>query len=258
MERPMSHIISPALASSVDSFIAAYGPSTKSFISFTTNRDFDPDINTPWQESAERLGDLVESRTGKERVRIVFAGQVHGKTVSACMNTEPGIDRVENCDALITNAANVMLVIRTADCVPLVLLDEQAHICAAVHAGWKGTLENVTAETVAAMRRLGASTERIRAWVGPAVSEKCYEVDADLMARFQERYGNLGRFSNDMKLDLSELNVLQAVETGIPSEFIARSNLCTYSLKHLFHSHRRQGTLRGHQFTICGFLDDKK
>ncbi|MEO8377610.1 MAG: peptidoglycan editing factor PgeF [Candidatus Sumerlaeota bacterium] len=253
----MSNIISPALASSVDSFIAAYGPSTKSFVSFTTNRDFDPDINTPWQESAEKLADLVETRTGKDRVRIVFAGQVHGKSVTACMNSEPGIDRIENCDALITNVSNVLLVIRTADCVPLVLLDEQAHICAAVHAGWKGTLENVTADTVAAMRRLGASAKRIRAWVGPAISEKSYEVGEEILSQFQEKYGNLGQFSTDSRLDLAELNVLQATEAGIPSEFIARSNLCTYSLKHLFHSHRRQGTLRGHQFTICGFLDDQ-
>ncbi|MCC6546281.1 peptidoglycan editing factor PgeF [Candidatus Sumerlaeota bacterium] len=254
----MSKTISPALASSVDSFIAAYGPSTKSFVSFTTNRDFDPDINTPWQESAERLAELVESRTGCDGARIVFAGQVHGRNVMACMNAQAGIDRVENCDALITNTSNVLLVIRTADCVPLVLLDEQAHICAAVHAGWKGTLENVTAATVEHMQRLGASAGRIRAWVGPAISEKCYEVGGDVLSQFQSRHGKLGCFTNESRLDLAELNVLQAIEAGIPSEFIARSNLCTYSLKHLFHSHRRQGTLRGHQFTICGFLDDRK
>lgn len=90
-------------------------------------------------------------------------------------------------DALATDRPGVVLGIVTADCAPVLLADREAGVIAAAHAGWRGALGGVIANTVAAMERLGARRDRVAAAIGPAIGRASYEVDEGLRARFPDK-----------------------------------------------------------------------
>lgn len=102
--------------------------------------------------------------------RLADMHQVHGARV-----VEAGGPR-EECDALVTDQPDVALMVRVADCVPVLLADPRAGVLGAAHAGRPGLAAGVVPRTVAAMRDLGAV--EVRAWLGPSVCGRCYEVPA--------------------------------------------------------------------------------
>ncbi len=100
--------------------------------------------------------------------------QVHGGDV---VRAAPGGPRA-SADALVTGEADVVLLVRAADCVPVLLADPAVGVLGAAHAGRQGVAAEVVPHTVAAMRDLGARA--LTAWVGPHVCGSCYEVPEDL------------------------------------------------------------------------------
>ncbi len=109
--------------------------------------------------------------------RLVFAEQVHGNEV-AVVDHDHG--DVPVADALVTTDPDLALVIRVADCVPLLLADPRAGVIAAVHAGRAGAVAGVAPAAVHRMLDLGAHAERIVARLGPSICGQCYEVPAEL------------------------------------------------------------------------------
>ena len=104
--------------------------------------------------------------------------QVHGTTVDVVEDRHrPG--RPE-ADALVTTQADLLLVVRVADCLPVLLADPDAGVVGAVHAGRRGLAAGVASAAVTRMRDLGARS--ITAWLGPRICGACYEVPADLQA----------------------------------------------------------------------------
>ncbi|MGY0536740.1 peptidoglycan editing factor PgeF [Nocardioides sp. YJ-D4] len=126
--------------------------------------------------------DSPEAKAENHRLLLAdFAGgapyadlyQVHGNTVvDAECGTRP------EADGIVTTERDLVLLVRTADCVPVLFADEAAGVIGAAHAGRKGMAAGVVPETIARMRALGAT--RISAWVGPHVCGKCYEVPAEM------------------------------------------------------------------------------
>jgi YfiH family protein len=102
--------------------------------------------------------------------------QVHGADV---VRADPGAPR-PHCDGVVTDRAGVVLLVRAADCVPVLLADPAARVVGAAHAGRKGVVAGVVPATVERMRELGA--RRIEAWIGPHICGRCYEVPAALQA----------------------------------------------------------------------------
>ncbi|WP_300676787.1 peptidoglycan editing factor PgeF [Nocardioides sp.] len=101
--------------------------------------------------------------------------QVHSARVVVA---EPGV-RPE-ADALVTDRADVVLLVRAADCVPVLLADRGGRVIGAAHAGRLGMVSGVAPATVAAMRDLGAG--QIDAWIGPSICGRCYEVPEAMQA----------------------------------------------------------------------------
>lgn len=137
---------------------------------------------------AEHVGDdpaavaenrrIVAGRAALEPHQVVWMQQVHGCTVTTV--SEPSAEPIPNTDALVTATPGLALAVLVADCVPVLLADETAGIVAAVHAGRRGVASGVVVEAVDAMRDLGARTERISAWLGPAICGTCYEVGPEI------------------------------------------------------------------------------
>lgn len=89
-------------------------------------------------------------------------------------------------DAMVTHSRNLVLGIMTADCVPVLLVDEKAGVIGAAHAGWKGALRGVVEATIEAMTAKGAKPERILAGLGPCIHQRSYEVDVDFRKLFTD------------------------------------------------------------------------
>lgn len=142
-----------------------------------------------------------------------------------------------DADALITTSPELWISIRTADCLPILLADPSAKVIAAVHAGWRGTVEKICPKTVREMVDLGAELSSIRAAIGPGIGWCCYEVGPEVSPHF----GAEGRTC----IDLAEANERQLLEAGLKLDNIWISKQCTRCEPESFHSFRRDGEQAG-------------
>lgn len=106
--------------------------------------------------------------------------QVHGATVVRAGAGDAGDVARPDADGIVTAEGGLTLMVRAADCVPVLLADPSAGVVGAAHAGRLGLQRGVVPATVRRMRDLGAT--EVRAWIGPHICGACYEVPADLQA----------------------------------------------------------------------------
>ena len=121
-----------------------------------------------------------------EGTRLVTAYQVHSPDVVEVRGLWARED-APKADAMVTRQRGLALGILTADCVPVLFAEAEAGVVGAAHAGWKGALTGVVEATVSAMTALGADRKRIVAGIGPAISQRSYEVGPDFPAPFLEQ-----------------------------------------------------------------------
>jgi len=125
----------------------------------------------------------VAAALGGAAASVNTVHQVHGtQVVEATAPWQPGA--APRADALVSRTPGLVIGVLTADCAPVLLADAEAGVVGAAHAGWRGALSGVVAETVAAMAGLGAAPERIRAAVGPCIAQPSYQVGAELRQAF--------------------------------------------------------------------------
>lgn len=169
-------------------------------------------------------------------LRFARVRQVHGALVVRAGGE--GAPR-EEADGVISTARGLAACVSTADCVPVLLADPDGGAVAAVHAGWRGTLAGVAAAGARALTGEG-SPARLLAVVGPSIGPCCYEVSADLAARFGEALGPVVRPGpGGPHLDLWEANRRALCAAGIPDDRIEVMRLCTACDSGRFFSHRR-------------------
>jgi YfiH family protein len=146
-------------------------------------------------------------------------------------------------DAMVTRVPKLAIGIGTADCGPVLFADAQARVIGAAHAGWRGTLTGVIEATIAAMERLGARRERMVVAAGPMISQRNYEVGADLIARFRDADGDSAPFFKPAErpghamFDLPGYIAVRLKRAGIAQ--IEDLGLCTYADPAQFYSYRR-------------------
>lgn len=124
-------------------------------------------------------------RLGMPSASLCTVRQVHGAEVVVARAPQPRRPRME-ADALVTDRCGITLGVLSADCAPVLLVDPDAGVIGAAHAGWRGALAGVVEATVEAMVGLGAVRERMRAAIGPCIAQASYEVGPELLARFSE------------------------------------------------------------------------
>ncbi len=133
---------------------------------------------------AENLRRVMEAFAGTADASAALMHQVHGSAVAVVDRDPgpavPGVDGVSQVDGLVTALPEVTLVVRVADCVPVLLADLEGRVVGALHAGRPGLLAGIVPAGIEAMRRLGA--EALTAWVGPHVCGRCYEVPEGMRA----------------------------------------------------------------------------
>jgi len=114
---------------------------------------------------------------------LVFAQQVHGAGVTVVGAADRGRgahcldEAVAGTDILVTTEPATVMVILVADCAPIALIDPEARVMAAVHAGWRGTAAGAVGQALGAMAELGGRNDRVVAFIGPAADSDRYQVD---------------------------------------------------------------------------------
>lgn len=182
---------------------------------------------------------------------LAAAWQVHSASVRTVRNVEDARCDEERCDALTTDQPRILLAVKTADCVPVILGDSRTGACAAVHAGWRGTVESIIARTLHRMREeYGTNPSDVRAAIGSAARGCCYEVGADVIETFRERFPDMRDIFNKTRdghalIDLHEANRRQLTEAGVSPERIHVAALCTMCRTDLFFSYRREKSVYG-------------
>ena len=148
-------------------------------------------------------------------------------------------------DALVSGQPGVMIGVRTADCVPVLLVDPERRIVAAVHAGWRGTAQQIAAKVAAEMAPQPAT---LLAVIGPCIGECCYEVGPEVSDRFRALFPEREDLSH---IDLAEANRRQLLAAGLPAANIEVAGLCTRCNLDL-HSFRRDKEASGRMVSAIG------
>jgi hypothetical protein len=164
---------------------------------------------------------------------------------AACVAAEGRAGVLGKGDALLENTPGAVVAVKTADCIPILLVDQRTRAVAAVHAGWRGTVARIAEAAVEAMRdRFGSAPADLHAAIGPGIGKCCYEVGPEVAARFGER----GR----AHIDLAEANRRQLIAAGVTARRIHASNLCTMCRPEEFHSFRRDREAAGRLYSFAG------
>jgi polyphenol oxidase len=192
--------------------------------------------------------------SGVSAGRLVCARQVHGDSV-ACVTAADagrGADSPESAfvdtDALITDRRRIPLAIFTADCLPVFLYDAQKQVIGLVHAGWRGTQEDITGKTVQAMmKHYNCQPDDIYAGFGPAIRGCCYKVGEEFSDLFKQ---GVIRKDGGLYLDLITVNTEQLIRREIKRDNIFDSSICTACGSEGYFSYRREGASCGRGMAV--------
>ena len=188
-------------------------------------------------------------------------------------------------DASATDRAGLLLGIQTADCVPILLVDAKKRTVAAVHAGWRGTLQRIVVKAIGHMQmQFGTKPGDLLAAIGPAIGGCCYEVGTEVAIQFQSQFAEAHEWFDEFRtgdepnpiqwlnrmppghqpppknvlLDLRKANRAQLAAAGLRPQNIFVNELCTACRRDLFFSYRKEGAISGRLMAVVGIHDSTK
>jgi hypothetical protein len=233
---------------------------------------------TEWdvRENVQRNRKLFQSALAADALALVSLKQFHSDVVCDFSSTPK-----EPCsgDASISNTSNLLLCIQTADCVPILLLDPKKRSVAAVHAGWRGTVQRIVEKTIGRMKmEFKTDPGDLLAAIGPAIGGCCYEVGTEVAAAFHSQFANAPEWFDELRtgdepnplqwlnqfppghqpppknvrLDLRKATRAQLLAAGLGPQNIFVNDLCTACRPDLLFSYRKQGRESGRMMAVIG------
>lgn len=212
----------------------------KNFTLVFTNAELERSFNRNTEQGLQELNSLKHEF---EVDKVVYLKQIHSdKILNYDKNKEVNINDKEG-DAIITNEKNIIIGVFTADCVPIILVDEVKGISAAIHSGWRGTFESITLKTIEKMKlEFGSNEKEIKAYIGPHIKKCCYEVSQDLKDKFIDKKRSISKeeLFNERNLNLESCILDDLRKGGLSEDNINSLDLCTYCSKDIkLHSYRK-------------------
>jgi YfiH family protein len=217
-----------------------------------------------------------QATLGASDLTLVSLHQIHSDVVRS-VDSVPA--RQCKGDALATQRSGLLLGVRTADCAPVLLADPHKRAVAAIHAGWRGTLQRIVTKTIGQMQmEFGCRPEDVLAAIGPTIGGCCYEVGTEVASAFAAKFANASDFFDELRtgdepnplqwlnmmppghqpppnkvlLDLKKANRSQLVEAGVPEENIFVAELCTACHVDRLFSYRKEGAGSGRLMSAIG------
>lgn len=238
------------------------GVSRGSYASFNINR---------WcGDEAEAIAanrKALASELGITADRLFVPHQVHGTVCRMITDEHLGMDSeakaqmLEGVDSVMTDVSGICIGVSTADCIPVLLYDRRHRAAAAVHAGWRGTVQRIVETTVRNMEENYATRpDDIKAVIGPGISLKNFEVGQEVYDEFERHDFDMSSIArqfpangnaNNRKwhIDLPLCNQLQLEHAGVSTDSIVQTGICTYDHTADYFSARRLGIASGRIFT---------
>ena len=217
-----------------------------------------------------------QSALGADNFSLIALKQIHSDVVHL-FETSPA----EPCrgDALATIRSGLLLAVQTADCVPILLADLKKRAVAAVHAGWRGTLQRIVAKAIGKMQmQFGSRQADLLAAIGPSIGGCCYEVGTEVASEFRSQFSIASDWFDELRtgdepnplqwlnmappghqpplknalLDLRKANRAQLLNAGVREQNIVVSELCTACRCDLLFSYRKEGGTTGRLMSVIG------
>jgi YfiH family protein len=238
---------------------------------------------TEWdaRENVQKNRKLFQSALNANDLTLVSLKQFHSDVVFGFSSVPR---QPSSADAAVSNTPNLLLGIQTADCVPILLLDPKKRSVAAVHAGWRGTLQRIVEKTIGRMKmEFKTDPSNLLAAIGPAIGGCCYEVGTEVAAAFHSQFANAPEWFDELRtgdepnplqwlnqfppghqpppknvrLDLRKANRGQLLAAGLSPQNIFVSDLCTACRPDLLFSYRKQGSESGRMMAVIGIRAEK-
>ncbi len=206
--------------------------------------------------------EIFSRSVGIRSESIVTCNQVHGADVLVADSEKPPIS---NCDAIISINPDWRPAVMTADCLPILIVDPKTRVCAAIHAGWKGTVLRIAGKVTHTLQeKFGVNPDNLVVALGPCINVCCYEVDEAVLEPFRRSYSKAERFikrqevkgRTSTRLDLPGANYSDLMEAGVKKGNIVHGNLCTCCSPQKLFSHRRSGPASGRHLSVVGFMPE--
>jgi len=192
---------------------------------------------------------------------VVQPHQVHGIEIREVIDPNTTREQLEGVDALITDVPGVAISVRTADCIPVLLYDPVHRAVAAVHAGWRGTVQRISQKVISEMqRRYGTDAADLLAVIGPGIGPESFQVGLEVADAFSEAGFPMEQILKDcgpkaptldnpmaggLHIDLWRANQWLLEQAGVKTQNIQVAGICTYHNNDRFYSARREGTMCG-------------
>lgn len=207
---------------------------------------YDDDSEENIAENRRRFLSLFDTN-----YKLASCWQIHSADVRIVKDLEDAKDGNHKMDALVSDAKSVLLGVKTADCVPVLIGDTKTGAFAAIHAGWRGTVQSIVIKAIEKMREnYGTKTDNLVCAIGPAATHKNYEIGKDVIDAFREKFPKSEHIftptkENHARIDLHTANKEQLIETGVREENISVALICTMERDDLFFSYRREKKIYG-------------
>lgn len=213
------------------------------------------------QASVMKNYDILCSALNLNKDKIVRTKQVHKNKITV-VSEKDILDKnfkervFKGSDGLITNIPGVILTTLHADCMALFMVDPVLKVVGLAHAGWRGTVSKIAKSLLEMfINNYGSNPENIVCALGPAIGKCCFEVDKDTFEEFKKI--GISDFEkcyiskeNKYYIDSIEVNKKILIESGVKSENIFKSDVCTSCNHDLLFSHRASGGKRGNNLAF--------
>jgi YfiH family protein len=233
------------------------------------------------RENVEENKRRFQSALGANDLEFISLHQIHSDIVRT-LNQAPA----KQCkgDAIATRTRGLLLGVRTADCAPVLVVDPKKKVVAAIHAGWRGTLQRIVTKAVGQMQmEFGCNPKELLAAIGPTIGGCCYEVGTEVASAFAAKFTNADEFFDELRtgdepnplqwlnmmppghqpppknviLNLPKANKLQLLEAGIPEKNIFVTTLCTSCDVSQLFSYRKERNHSGRLLSVIGMRPAK-
>ncbi|HVP44468.1 MAG TPA: peptidoglycan editing factor PgeF [Terriglobales bacterium] len=231
------------------------------------------------REAVERNRAAFLGAIGARGWPMVTARQVHSDIVLR-VEGPPAVPLTG--DALVTHARGLVLAVKTADCVPILLVDAKKKAVAAIHAGWRGMVKRIVEKTVGVLRReYGSQPGTLHAAIGPGIAACCYAVGDEVREAFDSQFAYAAQLFHEvmahhevrerypllfltarapghhplgrkLHLDMAMAAQRQLLDAGVPHKQIFATGKCTSCHNDLLFSHRREKGITGRQVGAIG------
>jgi len=198
----------------------------------------------------------------------ICAEQVHDNRIERVTSKQIGSGAsnyqtsIPQTDGLYTNESNILLSLFFADCVPIFFFSPKHHMVGLVHAGWKGTVKNITGIFLKKWTKIeGILPNDIYVAIGPSIRACCYKVDCKVIKEVDKLFStNSSKYYQQIEeeqylLNLQKINKDICLLHGVPRENIVESLYCTSCQTNYFFSHRRDKGKTGRMMSFIGFKE---